>query len=206
MAALTRGWSCSNQPSAMRWPAPRWSRRNCCRDPLPAPPGTWRCCWATSPTRPRCCTRRSAPVASASAGRRGIWPGPAVARAAGRAARLHSGGRAGRPVAIGDRELMASMVAVTGAIEITVHGWDIAVACGPRCQRPGPVPGRGGAGPIHRRHSERWDGRGSRSASLHESRSSHAASSSARSAPHGVRPGRGARAQADRQSDHSRAP
>jgi uncharacterized protein (TIGR03086 family) len=35
-----------------------------------------------------------------------------------------------RPVAIWDRELTASMVAVTGAIEITVHGWDISVACG----------------------------------------------------------------------------
>jgi hypothetical protein len=35
-----------------------------------------------------------------------------------------------RRVAIGDRELTASMVAVTGAIEITVHGWDISVACG----------------------------------------------------------------------------
>jgi hypothetical protein len=31
---------------------------------------------------------------------------------------------------------MASMVAVTGAIEITDHGWDIAVACG----RTRPVP------------------------------------------------------------------
>jgi hypothetical protein len=28
---------------------------------------------------------------------------------------------------MGDRELTASMVAVTGAIEITVHGWDIFV-------------------------------------------------------------------------------
>src|SRR5260370_11882884 len=38
-------------------------------------------------------------------------------------------GPADRPVAIRDRELTASLVAVTGAIEITVHGWDIAVAC-----------------------------------------------------------------------------
>lgn len=43
---------------------------------------------------------------------------------------------ADRPVAIRDRELTASMVAVTSAIEITVHGWDIAVACG----RSRPVP------------------------------------------------------------------
>lgn len=39
-------------------------------------------------------------------------------------------GPAGRRVAIWDRELTASMVAVTGAIEITAHGWDIWVACG----------------------------------------------------------------------------
>jgi uncharacterized protein (TIGR03086 family) len=45
-------------------------------------------------------------------------------------------GSAEHRVAIGDRELTASMVAVTGAVEITVHGWDIAVACGAR--RPVP--------------------------------------------------------------------
>jgi uncharacterized protein (TIGR03086 family) len=39
-------------------------------------------------------------------------------------------GPARRTVAIWDRELTANMVAVAGAIEITVHGWDIAVACG----------------------------------------------------------------------------
>jgi hypothetical protein len=30
------------------------------------------------------------------------------------------------------------MVAVTGAIEIAVHGWDISVACGARRPRVGP--------------------------------------------------------------------
>jgi uncharacterized protein (TIGR03086 family) len=73
----------------------------------------------------------------------GISPGPAqgygpgrdpVARLRGQAARLlgtcAAAGPAGRRVAIGDRELTASMVAVTGAIEITVHGWDIFAGCG----------------------------------------------------------------------------
>jgi uncharacterized protein (TIGR03083 family) len=44
--------------------------------------------------------------------------------------------RAGHLVAIGDRELAARMVVAAGAIEITVHGWDISVACGSR--RPVP--------------------------------------------------------------------
>ena len=39
-------------------------------------------------------------------------------------------------VVIGDRRLPARMTAVAGALEITVHGWDIAAACG----RPRPVP------------------------------------------------------------------
>ncbi len=39
-------------------------------------------------------------------------------------------GPAGRQVAIGDRELAPRMAAAAGAIEITVHGWDIAVGCG----------------------------------------------------------------------------
>jgi uncharacterized protein (TIGR03086 family) len=74
----------------------------------------------------------------------GIRPGPAqgydrpgrdpVARLRGQAAMLlgacAAAGPAGRRVAIGDRELTANMVAVTGAIEITVHGWDIFIACG----------------------------------------------------------------------------
>ena len=38
--------------------------------------------------------------------------------------------RAESLVLIGDRALTASIVAVTGAIEITVHGWDIFAACG----------------------------------------------------------------------------
>lgn len=40
-------------------------------------------------------------------------------------------GPAQRLVAIGDRELTTNMVALAGALEITVHGWDISAACGP---------------------------------------------------------------------------
>jgi uncharacterized protein (TIGR03086 family) len=65
------------------------------------------------------------------------YPGPGsdpVVRLRGKAARLldacAAAGPAERRVAIWDRELTASMVAVTGAIEITVHGWDIFAACG----------------------------------------------------------------------------
>jgi uncharacterized protein (TIGR03086 family) len=59
-----------------------------------------------------------------------------VARLRGQAARLldacAAAGPAERRVAIWDRELTASKVTVTGAIEIAVHGWDISVACGAR--------------------------------------------------------------------------
>jgi len=48
-----------------------------------------------------------------------------------------SAGPADRPIAIWDRELAPSIVAITGAIEVTVHGWDIAVAC--RANRPVPA-------------------------------------------------------------------
>ena len=72
-------------------------------------------------------------AASAAPDPPGPWPDP-VARLRGHAARLldayAAAGTAERRVAIGDRELTASMVAVTGAIEITIHGWDISVACG----------------------------------------------------------------------------
>jgi uncharacterized protein (TIGR03086 family) len=42
------------------------------------------------------------------------------------------------PVAVGDLRLTTSVVAITGAIEVAVHGWDIAVTCG----FPEPVPSR----------------------------------------------------------------
>jgi uncharacterized protein (TIGR03086 family) len=37
---------------------------------------------------------------------------------------------AARPIAIGDHELADGVMACAGAIEITVHGWDISAACG----------------------------------------------------------------------------
>ena len=70
-------------------------------------------------------------------------PGPGrdpVARLRGEAAGLLDACSAAGPgrerVAIGGRGLTAGMVAVTGALEITVHGWDISVACG--CDRAVP--------------------------------------------------------------------
>jgi hypothetical protein len=59
---------------------------------------------------------------SASAAPGAPRPDP-VARLRSHTARL-------RAVSIGDRELTASLVAIAGAIEIAVHGWDISVACG----------------------------------------------------------------------------
>ena len=35
-----------------------------------------------------------------------------------------------RSVVVGDRRLTTSMIALSGALEISVHGWDIAAACG----------------------------------------------------------------------------
>lgn len=56
------------------------------------------------------------------------------------AARLLAGCAAAGPaehrVPVGGRALAVSIVAVTGALEITVHGWDVAAACG----GPRPVP------------------------------------------------------------------
>jgi len=64
-------------------------------------------------------------------------PGPDAVRCLQRqTARLlatcAAAGPAPRLVVIGDRELTTNMVALAGALEITVHGWDIAVACGAR--------------------------------------------------------------------------
>ena len=72
---------------------------------------------------------------AASAAPPGLWPrGDPAARLRGQSARLRAACATPRAatdlVAIGDREITASMVAVTGAIEITVHGWDIFSACG----------------------------------------------------------------------------
>ena len=73
-------------------------------------------------------------IAGASAAPMGnsTRPDP-VARLRGRASGLlgacAAAGPGGRLVSVGDRELTASMVTITGAIEIAVHGWDITVAC-----------------------------------------------------------------------------
>jgi uncharacterized protein (TIGR03086 family) len=65
-----------------------------------------------------------------------------IAGLAGRAAVLLTacaevpGGQ--EPVAVGDQLLTTSVVAITGAIEVAVHGWDISVSCGDQ----EPVPSR----------------------------------------------------------------
>jgi uncharacterized protein (TIGR03086 family) len=51
-------------------------------------------------------------------------------RASGLLAACADAGSDERVVVIGDRRLAASMTAVAGALEITVHGWDLAAACG----------------------------------------------------------------------------
>ena len=50
-----------------------------------------------------------------------------------RAARLRVAAQAGgqHDIAIANRHVAAAIVTAVGAIEITVHGWDIAAACGP---------------------------------------------------------------------------
>ena len=63
----------------------------------------------------------------------GPGPGPVTrlrGHAAGLLAAWAAAPQAGRVVVVGDRELTARMVAVAGAMEITVHGWDIYAACG----------------------------------------------------------------------------
>jgi uncharacterized protein (TIGR03086 family) len=83
-------------------------------------------------------------IATACVTARAAPPGPGrrddpVTRVRGQAARLLAACArpSGHPVAVGDRELTADMVAVTAAIEVTVHGWDIFAACGAR--RPIPA-------------------------------------------------------------------
>lgn len=69
-------------------------------------------------------------------------PVPAVAALRERGCRLLAGWTRAEAagddpaVSVGDRLLLSSLVAVTGAVEITVHGWDLAQGCG----RPRPIP------------------------------------------------------------------
>jgi len=94
--------------------------------------------------------RSVVPVPAGPEGSSGAPSGP---RAPGSGGELITGldGRAGallqacaevrygqEPVAVGDRRLTTSVVAITGAIEVAVHGWDISVTCGD----PRPLPGR----------------------------------------------------------------
>jgi uncharacterized protein (TIGR03086 family) len=45
----------------------------------------------------------------------------------------------GGPVPVGDRVLRSDLLAAAGALEITVHGWDVASACGGRHPVPDPL-------------------------------------------------------------------
>jgi uncharacterized protein (TIGR03086 family) len=73
---------------------------------------------------------------SVAPGRRAPLAGDPVARLRGRAALLldavAAAGESGRRVAVGGRELPVHMIALAAAVEVTVHGWDIRVACGGR--------------------------------------------------------------------------
>jgi uncharacterized protein (TIGR03086 family) len=81
--------------------------------------------------------RAAAPEPASEGGRPGGDPLVTLrCRAAGLLAACAGAGPRERPVVIGDRWLPASMTAVAGALEITVHGWDIAASCG----TPRPVP------------------------------------------------------------------
>ncbi len=66
---------------------------------------------------------------SGAADRAGELVGRLEARACGL---LHAWreSRRGRGVVVGDRALTPELVAATGALEIAVHGWDVAQACG----------------------------------------------------------------------------
>jgi uncharacterized protein (TIGR03086 family) len=76
--------------------------------------------------------RRPAPLAAGPAG--------LIATVRDRAGRLQAACAAAEGqdqlVAIADRRLAGSVVAAVGAVEIAVHGWDVAEACG--CRRPIP--------------------------------------------------------------------
>lgn len=50
-------------------------------------------------------------------------------------------GRGGSVVTVLDRSLTTRTVAIAGAIEVAVHGWDVARACGPARPIPGALAG-----------------------------------------------------------------
>lgn len=67
-------------------------------------------------------------------------PAALVRHAAGRLLRAaRTVEAAGRPVAVGDQRLPAHVLALAGSLEIAVHGWDVAQACGSRVPIPAGV-------------------------------------------------------------------
>ena len=85
-----------------------------------------------------CVPRAVGPAAEPGEGGLGRCPDAAAAFRAETALLLGACafGGAGQQVAVGDRYLAAILVAATGAVELAVHGWDIAAACG----RVRPIP------------------------------------------------------------------
>jgi uncharacterized protein (TIGR03086 family) len=57
-------------------------------------------------------------------------PAAAFRAEAGLLLRACAADSAERHVTIGDRQLTADLVAVVGAVDLAVHGWDVSVACG----------------------------------------------------------------------------